>query len=443
MKLIVIGGVAAGMSAASKFKRINKDSQIVVYERDSTLSYGACGLPYFISGDNNDVSKLIARSEEEFNERGIETNTFHEVIKIFPEQKKVLVRNIKNNAVFTDNYDKLMISTGAQAIRLNILGSNFANVNILSNLEDSLRLREAVTDESINNIVIIGAGAIGIEMAEAIRKRGKQARIIELNGQVLNGFSEEIASIAEKELIENGVQINLNESLLRILGETKVEYVETNLGKYPADVVLMSVGVKPATQFVQGSGIALANNGAIIVDREMRTNIKDIYAAGDCSQVYHRIKEENSYIPLGTNANKQGRIAGSNLAGAREKHPGALGSIAIKVFDLEMGKTGLSETEAEEMKVDYDTSFVESTNHPSYYPNQKPIWIKLIYEKGSRKILGAEAIGYDGVILRIDIFAVAIHAGLTTDELGMVDLCYAPPFAGVWDAVHIASNAAD
>lgn len=175
----------------------------------------------------------------------------------------------------------------------------------------------------------------------------------------------------------------------------------------------------------------------------MRTNIKDIYAAGDCAQVYHRVKEENSYIPLGTNANKQGRIAGSNLAGAREKYQGTLGSIAIKVFDLEMGKTGLSEKEAKEMKVDYDTVLVESTNHPAYYPNQKPIWIKLIYEKGSRRILGAEAIGYDGVVLRIDIFAVAIHAGLTTDEMGMVDLCYAPPFAGVWDAVHIASNAAD
>ncbi|GGK30307.1 CoA-disulfide reductase [Caldalkalibacillus thermarum] len=441
MKLVVIGGVAAGMSAASKLKRVNKEAQVVVYEKGRFLSYGACGLPYYVSGENDDYTKMIARTKEQFEQMGIEVFLQHEVVKVVPDKKQVLVKDHKAHKLFIDTYDKLMIATGTVPIVPPLPGVKLGNIHVLKTLEDGIRLKELTETAEIRDVVIVGGGYIGIEMAEAMVRQGKTVRVIERAERILQTFDQEITQIAEEELHKQGVQLHLGEKVERFIGREKVEAVQTDLGTYPADLVVLSVGVKPATQFLEGSGIQLAANGAVVIDREMRTNVKDIYAAGDCALVYNKVKEENDYIPLGTNANKCGRIAGANMAGKHMKYIGTLGSAAIKVFDLELARTGMSETEAKNLAMEYTTVFIKSTDHPAYYPDQTPIWIKLICERRTRRILGAQAIGNKGVVLRIDIFAVAIHNKMSADELGMTDLCYAPPFAGVWDAVHIACNA--
>ncbi|MEI3607198.1 CoA-disulfide reductase [Pseudogracilibacillus sp. SE30717A] len=441
MKLIVIGGVAAGMSAASKLKRMKSDAQIVVYEKGAHVSYGACGLPYYVSGENDDHTKMIARTKEQFEEAGIDVFLHHEVVKVAPERKQIMVKNIENGDVFIDHYDKLMIGTGTIPIKPPFEGLELENIHVLKTLEDGIDLKNIAHQDDVENIVIVGGGYIGIEVAEAMRYIGKNVSVIEQADRVLTNFDSEITDLAEKELSKQGVQLLLNEKVEKFLGEKKVNAVQTSKGIHAADLVILAIGVKPATKFLESSGIHLANNGAIRIDREMRTNFEDIYAAGDCAEVYNKVMQENSYIPLGTNANKCGRIAGENIAGNHVKYTGTLGSAAVKVFDLEIARTGMSEKDAQDLAVDFTTVFVKSNDRPKYYPDQTPIWIKLICEKRTRKILGAQAIGPKGVVLRIDMFAIAIHNKMTADELGMTDLCYAPPFAGVWDAVHIASNA--
>lgn len=443
MKLLVIGGIAAGMSAASKLRRLDQEAEIVVYERGTFTTYGACGLPYFISDENDDHQKMIARSKAQFDEMGIQVKLRHEVVKVDPEKKQVMVRDLETSQLFLDTYDRLMISVGTAPIVPPFPGIELARIHLLKTMENGLRIKEIIEKPEIKRVTIVGGGYIGIEMAEALTTQGKEVRVIEMADRILSPFDRELTEKAEAELQKNGVSLHLEERLERFEGDglEGVQKVVTNRGSYETDFVMLSLGVRPATSFLEGTGIHLAKNGAIVIDREMRTNVEDVYAAGDCAEVYHKVKKENDYIPLGTNANKCGRLAGANIAGAHEKYVGTLGSAAIKIFDLELGRTGLSEREAEALAIDVTTVFVESMDHPGYYPNATQLWIKLICEKRSRRILGAQIIGEKGAVLRVDAFAVAIHAGMTADDLGMVDLCYAPPFAGVWDAMHIASNA--
>ena len=441
MKLIVVGGVAAGMSAASKLKRVNKEAEIVVYEKGTYLSYGACGLPYFVSGENSDYKKMVMRTREQFEQTGMQIFTRHEVVKIDPKKKQVMVKCLTEGTLFLDSYDKLVISIGATPITPPFEGFDLKNIHVLKTIEDGIKIKEAVEHESVKNVVVVGAGYIGIEVVEAMVHRRKNIRLIELSNRILTSFDPEITDLAQAHLKEKGVAFNLGEKVERFHGAQKVTNVQTDKGVYDADLVILAIGVTPATKFLKDTGIELAKNNAIVINREMRTNIEDIYAAGDCAQVYHKVMEENTYLPLGTTANKCGRILGGNLNGKRNKYVGTLGSAAIKVCELELGRTGLSEDEAKKQAIDYTTVFVEAKDHPSYYPDPTSIWIKLICDKKTKRILGAQTIGNKGAVLRVDIFAVAIHNNMTAPELGMTDLVYAPPFAGVWDAVHIASNA--
>ncbi len=441
MKLIVIGGVAAGMSAASKLKRVDQNAEVTVYEKGEYVSYGACGLPYYVSGENDDHTKMIARTKQQFEQKGINVNIFHVVVKVSPDRKQVMVKNVKTGQMFLDHYDKLLIATGTSAIVPPFAGLELANIHVLKTMEDGLSLKETAHQPHVRNVVIVGGGYIGIELAEAMHGLGKNVRIIEQADRILLPFDQEITDIATEHLQENNVALHVNERVEAFRGSQTVQQVLTSKGTYEADLVILSIGVRPATKFLDGTGIQLAENGAVVIDREMRTNLKDIYAAGDCAQVYHYVKQENTYLPLGTNANKCGRIAGENIAGAHRKYIGTLGSAAVKIIDMELARTGLSEQEAKDLALDYTTEFVQAANHPGYYPGQTPLWIKIICEQRTRRILGAQAIGQEDAVLRIDMFAIAIQNNMPADELGMTDLCYAPPFAGVWDAVHIASNA--
>ena len=442
MRVIVIGGVAAGMSAASKLRREDPGAEIVVYERGSFLSYGACGLPYYIGGWNEDPQKLIARTPEKFREMGIETHLRHEALRVDPEAKTVTVRDLDGGREFTDRYDRLMIAVGCRSAAPPVPGYDLPAVFSLRSMEDGLLLHEIARLPGVRHVVIVGGGAIGVEMAEALVRLGKQVTLLEGADRLLRPFEPEFSELAAQELERNGVTLKLNSRLQAIEEKQEYRLVRTEKEDLRCDLVLMAAGIRPETGFLKDTGIRMARNGALMVDREMRTSLPDVWAAGDCATCYHRVLEEDYYLALGTVANKTGRIAGANLAGKHEKFTGVLGTAAIKVFGLEMGRTGLSEPEAQRLGIPYKTKMVSTQDHPAYYPDPQKLVIKLIYEANTRRLLGANVAGTHDAVMRTDMFAVAIHAGMTTEELGMVDLAYAPPFASVWDAVHIAANAA-
>ncbi len=442
MKAIIIGGVAAGMSAASKIKRMSPDAQVRVYEKGGFLSYGACGLPYYISGENQDYRALIARTPEQAQKLGIEPFLHHEVVKVSPQSKTVVVRDLQTNREFTDSYDRLLIATGCRAVLPPLPGMDSAGVFLIKTMEDGLLLRKVVENQQVRRCVIMGGGYIGIEMAEALLHLGKEVTVIERENRILTPFEPEFSQLARKELEDNGAQVKTGESVIQIKEMGTHRELQTDKGSYPADLILVCAGVLPATDFLADTGIRMAKNGAIVVDREMRTSLPHVYAAGDCAVAYNRMMEESFFLPFGTVANKCGRLAGGNMLGRHDKFIGALGTTAIKVCGIEMARTGMSETDARYLGLDYRTKVVHTHDHPAYYPGRSELMIKLIYEKGTLRLLGAAAAGAAGAVLRGDMFAIAIHSGMTTAELGMVDLAYAPPFAGVWDAVHIAANAA-
>lgn len=442
MKVIIIGGVAAGMSCASKLVRMDKTAEVVVYEKGGFLSYGACGLPYYVGNFNDDYRRMIARTKETFEQMGVACHLYHEVISVDMKAKQVIVRDLKENREFTERFDKLMVASGAKAVMPPFEGSHLLGVHCLKSLEEGIFLREYAKSENVRNVTIVGGGYIGVECAEAFLHLGKNVRMIEAADRILTPFDEEMAQLARMELESKGVTLHLNEKVKRFHGQVAIEQVETDKGIYDSDLVIVAVGVRPATEFMKDTGIKMAKNGAILVNRKLETSIPDVYAAGDCILVYNECLKEDSFLALGTVANKCGRIAGANIAGDKQEFIGALGSAAIKVCDLELGRTGMGEADAKRKGIAYKTKIVQAYDHPAYYPDPTPISIKLIYEEKTRKLLGAQTCGFKGAVLRVDVFAVAIHAGMTCDELGMTDLIYAPPFAGVWDAIQIACNAA-
>ncbi|MHC1787154.1 MAG: CoA-disulfide reductase [Christensenellales bacterium] len=444
MRAVIIGGVAAGMSAASKLRRMDPEVQIAVYERGSFLSYGACGLPYLVGGVNTDPGLLIARRREYFENQGMSIHLRHEVVSLDPGERTLTVRDLDSGRTFQDHYDRLMIAVGCDSAVPRIPGADAAGVFYIKSMEDALLLEKIVGTPGLQRAIIIGGGYIGVEMAEAMLARGLSVTLLEAGERLLAPFEPEFSAMAAAALQEEGVTLALGTAVSAITSQGASRSVTTQAGSYEADLVIMCVGVVPATDFLRSSGIRLARNGAILVDREMRTSLENVYAAGDCAVVYNRVTEEDFFLPLGTVANKCGRLAGGNMLGRHDKFPGALGTSAIKICGWEMARTGMSEGDARRLGIDYDTRLVSAFDHPAYYPGQKELFIKLLWEKGTRRLLGANTAGRfgSGAVLRADMFALAIHTGMSTEELGMVDLAYAPPFSTVWDAVHIAANAA-
>ncbi len=442
MKAIVIGGVAAGMSAASKLRRLQPDAGITVYEKGGFLSYGACGLPYYVGDFNTDPKKLIARTQDQYREMNIDCRLHHEVLRVDPAAKKVIVRDLSTGREFEDTYDRLMIATGCNSVIPRFPGADLPSVFCLRSMEDGLLLREIAHLEAVRHVAVIGGGYIGVEMTEALVHLGKKVTLIEAGDRIMNTFEPEFSELAAQELERNGVTVMIQSPVTAIEEAGRSRTVKTAKGNISCDIVIMAVGVIPATGFLRDTGVRMARNGALMVDREMRTSLEDVWAAGDCAVVYHRLMEEEFFIALGTVANKCGRIAGENMAGGHTKFVGALGTAAIKIFDLEFGRTGMTERDAKRMGADYRTKLVTAYDHPAYYPDPQKLTIKLIYDARTRRLLGANVCGKRNAVMRTDMFAIAIHAGMSTEELGMVDLAYAPPFASVWDAVHIAANAA-
>ena len=445
-KIIIIGGVAAGMSAASKAKRIDKSLDITVYEMTEAISWGACGLPYYVGDFYPDASLMVARTYEEFQKEGINIKIKHKVENVDFKNKKVFVRNLDENKVFEDSYDELVIATGASSTSpKDIKNLDAEGVYHLKTFNEGLEVKKEMMKKENENIIIIGAGYIGVEIAEAALKLGKNVKIFQHSARILNKtFDKEITDLLENHIREHEkISLHLNESPIEVRTfENKVIGLKTDKKEYTANLIIVATGVRPNTEFLNDTGLELFKNGAIIIDRFGKTNIPDVYAAGDCATVYHSVLEKNVYIALATTANKLGRLIGENLTGANKEFIGTLGSAGIKVLEFEAARTGITEQEAKDNNINYKTVFIDGEDHSAYYPGGEDVYIKLIYHADTKILLGAQVAGKRGAALRADSLAVAIQNKMTTQELANMDFLYAPPFATTWDIMNVAGNVA-
>ena len=441
MRVVIIGAVAAGMSAAAKLKRSKPEYDVVVYEKTDVVSFGACGLPYFVGGFFDDPKNMIARAPEKFRESGIDLNIFNEVISVHTENKKLKVKNVNTGETFIDSYDKLMIATGASSIIPPIKNVKLENVSTLKSLDDGVKVKELMNKDEIKKVAIIGAGFIGLEAVEAAKKLGKEVVVFQLEDRILpQVFDKEITDILESEIRKHEVDLRLEEIVSELVGETKVEKVVTNKGEYEADLVIIATGVRPNTAFLKDTGMDMLPNGAIIIDEFGRTSIEDIYAAGDCATIQNIVTGQDSYVPLATGANKLGIIVGENLAGANNSFQGSLGSSCIKIMDMEAAATGLTETQASKLGIEVKAKFISDFNQTNYYPGRDKMYVKLVYDASTKVILGGQVAGFKDAVQRCNVIAACIFGKLTTNQLGMLDLCYAPPFARTWDILNVAGN---
>ncbi len=440
---VVIGGVAAGMSAASKIRSLKPQAEIRVFEKSGFVSYVACGMPYFIGGKVPSSKSLVVYDAGFFKEkRNIDVFLHHEAIKISPSDRSVLVKDLGSGEEKTFGYDRLLVSTGARPVLPPIKGSDLRGVFALRLLEHGLAIQDYITQNSPKQAVIIGAGNIGMEMAEAFSARGLTVTIIEKAPSILGSMDDEINEKVEEELRNNGVVLIKSQGVVEFQGDNSAvkRAVLENGDSLPADIVLISTGIRPNSEIAREAGIELGQTGAIRVNDHMQTNLPDIFSAGDCAEAYHRVYKRNVYMPLGTTANKQGRIAGNNMAGEDESFAGIVGTAVFKVFDLEVGRTGLSEKDAGREGLSVVANTIEQTSRAHYFPGVSRIRIKLVADRKTGKILGAQLVGKEGVAKRMDVFATAITAGLTAHEVEGLDLGYAPPVAPVFDPVLIAAS---
>ena len=442
-RYVIIGGDAAGMSAATQIRRLDPKGTITVLEKTTHISYAQCGLPYWVSGVVPSGEKLVARTKEAFQEKyAIDVHLEEEAIRIDPEQKTVTTRR-SDGTTHHYGYDRLLIATGARSILPSWADLSLNGVYALKTMDDAQLLIQGLKDHPVERVVIIGGGYIGLEMVEAFDHLGKQVTLLDLAPQIALTFDPDMSKIVQEALQAKGIQLALEEEVVRLIHENgTIRGVETKHQTYPADLVLIAIGVIPNSELAKAIGAKLGPKGAIWVDQTMQTSLPDIYAAGDCATQYHRLKQNDDFVPLGTHANKQGRIAGTNMAGGAASFGGIVGSAIMKVLDLTMGRTGLNEREAQSLGISYDTVTIRARTHAHYYPQAKTLHIKLLYEKESKKLLGGQIIGEEGVDKRIDVLATALYQGMTLETLQALDLSYAPPYNSVWDPLQQAATVA-
>lgn len=446
--IVIAGAVAAGMSAASVLKRTLPEQDVVVFGKEPDISYGACGMPYVIGGAIESVHKLAVLSPEKAREkRGIDLRVRHEVIGLDRVGKRVSVRNIDTGEEFEQEYEKLVIATGARAVIPPIDGVDKEGVLPLKELGDSKRLLEYIDTYKPKSVVVVGGGYIGVEAAEAFRSRGMGVTVVEALPSILNILDTDFARHAAEELERNEVSIRTGVSVTSIEGAGRATGVTLDSGEtIPADLVLMSVGVRPNTEFAEAAGIELGDRNAIRVDRYLNTNDPSVFAAGDCATAYHSVLQRDVHVPLALGANRQGRLVGENIAAilsgkTLDTFPGILGSAVIKIFDGEVAKTGIGQLEVERYGLkEVDSVSITSHTLAGYYPGGGPLHVKLYFHAGNKKLLGGQLFGSGRSVLRIDVLAAAIRAGMNLRDLYELDLAYAPPFSPVWDPLLVAAR---
>ncbi len=440
LKAVVIGGDAAGMSAASQIKRRIKSAEVIVLEKTKDVSYGACSMPYNI-GYDLDVEELIVMSAQDFKEkRGIDVRILNEATSINPTSNKVFVNNTATGRNYELEYDYLVIATGARATLPNIEGIYNDGVFKLKTLDDVRAIKKYIKEKNPKKCVLIGAGFINLEVADNFKRAGiEDITMLKRSSTVMSEFEDEVNEKLMEVLEKNGVKLVTGVDLKEIDGLT----VKTNKGDFESDIINIGMGFTPNTELLEGSGVEIdKTSSAVVVDRYFKTNIDNIYSGGDCALLYHRILDKNIYLPSGNNANKSGKTAGANIAGANEKFAGVVGTRAFETFGLAVGKTGLSLKEAENAGFDAFKTVITAPTKAHGYPFQDKITIIFITEKGTGRLLGAQSIGDESAALRIDVMAAAIYANMTIKDIQGLDLVYSPPFAPVWDPILVCANQA-
>ena len=440
-KIVVIGGVAAGMSAASKAKRTCPELDVTVFEKSHYISYGACGLPYAIGGVVKSLDDLIARTPEDMAEQGINVKVRHEVTEVDPDAKTVTVKNLGNDETFSQPYDKLVLATGAVPIKPPLPGIDLGGVHVLRIVEDAAAIQKTIQGGA-KEAVIIGGSYIGLELAEALVQAGLRVRVLEQRDVLLGNFGPMPSKVALEEVQKNGVSVHLGAKVTALEGETQVREVVTEAGRFPADLVVVAVGARPNNALARALGLKLGPADAVLTDEQLRTNRPDIYAAGDLTAVHHVVTGQPTWLPLGDVANKQGRVLGQLLGGQPGRFRGVAGTAITKVFERAFATTGLTLEAAQKAGFDACSEDISSSDHAGYYPDKRPLGVTLVWERGSERLLGGQIVGYGDAVKRIDVLAALLFQQGTLQDLSDLDLAYAPPFSSAWDPLLVAANVA-
>ncbi|MDF2523380.1 MAG: NAD(FAD)-dependent dehydrogenase, partial [Clostridiales bacterium] len=444
VKVVIIGGVAGGASAAARLRRLNEDAEIILFEKGEYISYANCGLPYYIGEVIKEKEKLVVQTPEAMKQRfRIDVRVNSEVTKIQPDKKVVEVFNSAENRTYTETYDKLILSPGAEPLRPGIPGINSSRIFTLRNIPDTYKIKDYVDENKPKRAIIVGAGFIGIEVAENLHAMGINVTIVEMAEHVMGPLDFEMAAIVHQHLKAKNVELYLKDGVKSFTEEDNCIQVELSSGRtLKAGMVIMGIGVRPETKLAVDAGLETGTTRGILVDEHMRTTNPDIYAVGDAVEVKDFINGNAALIPLAGPANKQGRIAANNICGIEDKYEGTQGSSIVKIFDITVATTGNNEKVLKRYGVEYEKSFTHSGSHAGYYPGAIPMSIKLTFGQKDGKILGAQIIGYDGVDKRIDVIATAIRAGMTVHDLEKLELSYAPPYSSAKDPVNLAGYTA-
>ena len=438
MKVVIVGGVAGGATAAARIRRLDEQAEIVVFERSGYISYANCGLPYYIGGVITDQAELTLQTPESFWQRfRVDMRVRHEVIAIHPERKAVSVRNLSTGETFEESYDKLLLSPGAKPTQPELPG--VGQVFTLRTVEDTLRIHEFVKTHHPRSVVLAGGGFISLEMAENLRELGMEVTMVQRPKQLMNPFDPEMASFIHAKMRKKGVRLLLGHTVEGFeVAPGGVRVLLKGAEPLEAELVVLAIGVTPDTQLAKEAGLELGVKGSIAVNDRMETSVPDIYAVGDAVQVQHFVTGEHTLISLAGPANKQGRIAADNICGGTSRYQGSQGSSVVKVFDMTAAATGINEQAARKAGIECDKVYLSPASHAGYYPGGRLLNMKVLFEKNTYRLLGAQIVGSEGVDKRIDVLATAIRAGLTALDLKDLDLAYAPPYSSAKDPVNMA-----
>ena len=445
MKVVIIGGVAGGATAAARLRRLDETAEIVVFERSGYVSYANCGLPYYIGGVIENPEALTLQTPESFFARfRVDMRVRHEVTALHPDRKTVSVKNLETGEEFEESYDKLILSPGAKPTQPRLPGVGLEKLFTLRTVEDTFHIKDYIQRHHPKSAVLAGGGFIGLELAENLRELGMEVSIVQRPRQLMNPFDPDMAAFIHGEVRRHGIRLALGHTVEGFQEKDGgVDVLLKDAAPLHADLVVLAIGVTPDTALASKAGLELGLKGSIVVNDRMETSVPDIYAVGDAVQVKHYVTGQDAVISLAGPANKQGRIAADNICGGDSRYQGSQGSSVIKVFDLTAAATGVNETNAKKAGLDADTVVLSPMSHAGYYPGGKLMTMKVVFEKRTFRLLGAQIVGYEGVDKRIDVLATAIHAGLTAVQLKDLDLAYAPPYSSAKDPVNMAGFMVD
>lgn len=445
MKVVIVGGVAAGATAAARLRRLDEQAEILIFERSGYISYANCGLPYYIGDVITDPEALTLQTPEQFFARfRVQVRVRHEVTALHPERKTVSVTDLATGRTFEESYDKLILAPGARPTQPRLPGVGLERVFTLRTVEDTFRIKEFIQKNKPRSAVLAGGGFIGLELAENLRELGMEVTIVQRPKQLMNPFDADMAALIHAEMRRHGVQLALGSTVEGFASTNRgVEVLRKDEPSLQADMVVLAIGVTPDTALAKSAGLALGIKDSILVNDRLETSVPDVYAAGDAVQVRHAVTGQDALISLAGPANKQGRIIADNICGINSRYTGSQGSSVVKVFSMTAAATGVNEKNARNAGFDPEAVILSPMSHAGYYPGGRLMTMKLVYDKPTLRVLGAQIVGYEGVDKRIDVLATAIHAEMTAPQLKELDLAYAPPYSSAKDPVNMAGFMAE